>query len=83
MHLPQLNINGTDPSDLLEDLIEAKRALEYAIEKLNGCSPHGRDYQTCGDGGATFYAAQREHVERIVAVRKVLAEVVTIAEYIA
>lgn len=82
MQLPQININGTERSDLLEDLIAAKRALEHAISALNGCSPHGRDYQTVADGGVAFYAAQREHVERVVKVRQVLAEIETLAEHV-
>jgi len=82
MHLPQININGTLRSDLLEDLIVAKRSLEHAIEKLSACSPHGRDYQTYPNGSLVFYEAQREHADRIVKVRQVLAEIATIAEHI-
>lgn len=80
MHLPQININGTERSDLLKDLICAIRALEHAAEALGACSPHGRDYQTLPQG--TFYAAQREHFDRIVKVRQVLAEIETIAYHL-
>lgn len=82
MHLPQININGTQRSDLLEDYMEAHLALRRAIEKLSACSPHGRDYQTYPNGDQIFYAAQREHVDRIVKVRQVLAEIETLAEHV-
>jgi hypothetical protein len=82
MQLPQININGTAASDLLELYLDAKRALEVAITALSAAAPHGRDYQTYQNHAAVFYAAQREHVARIVKVRQVLAEIETIAEHI-
>lgn len=83
MHLPQININGTARSDLLELYLDAKRALDHAVTALHAAEPHGRDYQTYPGGGAQIlYAAQREHADRILKVRKVLAEIETIAEHI-
>ncbi len=80
MQLPQININGTERSDLLEDLMKARRCLQHAVEALSAASPHGRDYQTAIPGA--FYVAQQEHSDRIVKVRQVLAEIETIAEHI-
>jgi hypothetical protein len=83
MHLPQPNLNGTTRSDLLELYLDAKLALEHAITALRAAEPHGRDYQTYPGGGAQiFYAAQREHADRILKVRQVLAEIETLAEHI-
>lgn len=82
MQLPQININGTQRSDLLELYFEARLALKNAIDALNAAAPHGRDYQTYPTGDQVFYAAQREHVERILKVRQVLAEIETLAEHI-
>lgn len=82
MHLPQININGTTRSDLLELYIDAKRALEHAITALSAAEPHGRDYQTYPDHQTVFYAAQREHAARILKVRQVLAEIETLAEHV-
>lgn len=82
MHLPQININGTERSDLLELYLDAKIALERAITALGAAEPHGRDYQTYPDHQSVFYAAQREHVARVLKVRQVLAEIETIAEHI-
>lgn len=82
MQLPQININGTQRSDLLELYFDAKRALTHAIDALNAAAPHGRDYQTYPAGDQIFYAAQREHTERVLKVRQVLAEIETLAEHI-
>jgi hypothetical protein len=80
MHLPQINLNGTAPSDLLELYLDAKRALEHAVTALHAAEPHGRDYQTYDNHSTIFYAA--EHAARILKVRQVLAEIETIAEHI-
>lgn len=82
MQLPVININGTERSDLLELYLDAKRALEHAVDALNAAAPHGRDYQTYRDHDQAFYAAQREHADRILKVRAVLAEIETLAEHI-
>lgn len=80
MQLPQININGTERSDLLEGYMTARRLLQHAAEALSAASPHGRDYQTCPAG--SFYVAQQEHADRIVKVRQVIAEIETIAEHL-
>jgi hypothetical protein len=84
MHLPQVNINGTAPSDLLELYIDSKRALEAAVISLNASAPHPRDYQygNAAESNRIFYEAQREHAARIMKVRQVLAEIETLAEHI-
>jgi hypothetical protein len=82
MQLPQINLNGTERNDLLQDYIKAKRALEHAVEALSACAPHGRDYQTLPNHESFFYAAQREHTARILKVRQVLAEIETLAEHV-
>lgn len=76
MQLPIINtLSGTNRSDLLGDYLEAKRALQQALEKMSGVWPHGRDYQR-GD----INAAMREHADRCKAIRQVIAEIETIAE---
>lgn len=82
MQLPQININGTQRSDLLELYFDARRALTHAIDALNAAAPHGRDYQTYPDHQTVIYAALREHADRILKVRQVLAEIETLAEHI-
>lgn len=82
MQLPQININGTAQHDLLELYIDAKHALQKAIDALHAASPHGRDYQTLPNHSEVFYAAQREHAARILKVRQVMAEIEMLAEHI-
>lgn len=81
MQLPQININGTDRNDLLQDHLAAMKALRAAIEAVGAISPHGRDYQTLPAGSASV--AMSEHAGRMVALRTVMAEIETIAEHLA
>lgn len=80
MQLPCININGTDPENLLTDYIKAKQALQVAAEALSAVWPHGRDYQTLQYGA--HQRAADEHAARIIKVREVIAEIETIAEYL-
>lgn len=43
--VPQLNINGTAKSALIEDHVGAAEALRAAIQALRKIEPHGRDWQ--------------------------------------
>lgn len=78
MQLPQININGTARSDLLEQYLTAKRALDHAIEALAEAYPHGRDYQTLPHGA--HQQAMNEHADRMRRLRTIRAEVETLAE---
>ena len=44
MITPILNINGSSPKDLIEPRMEARRAIQTAIEALLQATPNGRDY---------------------------------------
>lgn len=44
MTIPQININGTKASVLIEGYLKAKDALEAAITALDETAPHGRDF---------------------------------------
>jgi predicted transcriptional regulator len=79
IHLPVIDtLSGTNRTDLLADYLKAKTALKKAVEDLSATWPHPRDYPEHG----TFYAAQREHTARIMAVNSVLSEISIIAESI-
>lgn len=84
MQLPVININGTSPSDLLEQHMLVKRHLAHAIEALQQACPHGRDYQTIShlDGGMAFQRAMDEHSNRLLRLRQVMVEIDTIAEHV-
>ncbi len=80
MQLPQININGTHREDLLTDYIKAKQALHVALEAMHGACPHGRDYQTLQPGA--YQRAAEEHAERLIMVKRVIADLETIAEHL-
>ena len=76
MEIPTINrLSGTQPSDLLERYIAAKKAVEEAIKALSSVWPHGRDYQQ-----GSIRQAMHEHAERCRHMRQVSAELETIAE---
>lgn len=79
MQLPIINICGTDRSALLDTYMLGIHALREAIDALNECTPHGRDYQH----GGSINAALQEHAVRTMKVRNVLAEIETLAEHLA
>lgn len=78
MQLPRINLNGTGSSELLEQYLNAKRAIQLAVEALGEAWPHGRDYQTLPPGA--HQVAMNEHADRMNRLRAVMAEVETIAE---
>jgi hypothetical protein len=80
MQRPVININGTDPRNLLEDYVEAKRLAVALREKLDGMWPHGRDYQTHYDPRAGFQLATNEHAHRLLSVRTLIVELEMLAE---
>jgi hypothetical protein len=82
MQLPAININGTARSDLLEQHMNARRLLSKAIEGLQECAPHGRDYQTLPDGQNALHKALDEHSNRLLKLRQVAIELETICEHV-
>jgi hypothetical protein len=76
MELPIINrLSGTQPSDLLESYIEAKRAVDAAVKAMGAVWPHARDYQ-----GGNIRQAFHEHAERLRHVNQVALELGVIAE---
>lgn len=56
---PTVNINGTHPEDLIRPRLDAKRAIDTAIEYLKAVTPNGRDYPDndhCVRDREAFYA---------------------------
>lgn len=80
MQRPIININGTDPLNLLEDYVEAKRLAVALREKLDGMWPHDRDYQTRYYPRAAFQLATNEHAHRLLSVRTLIVELEMLAE---
>jgi hypothetical protein len=77
---PQINLNGTNARDLLEQQVVAIEALRSAMSTLQAAGPNGRDYQTMPRG--TIDLAVAGHVDRLKRLESVLAELEEIAEHI-
>jgi hypothetical protein len=68
MITPILNINGSSAADLIEPRMEARRAIQMAIEALLQVTPNGRDYP--GDNMACV-ADRITHYDRIEALSRI------------
>lgn len=69
---PLLHLNGSAAKVLLEqqqDIYDAALKLESALAQA---TPHDRDYYLIDSGAGA--AARKEHLARIVAVRKILED---------
>lgn len=77
---PTINLNGTSPTVLLQEHIDAHSALCAAISLVSAAGPNGRDYQTAAAG--TFFIAQSQHAIRLNKLNDVLAELEAIALHI-
>lgn len=75
---PRANLNGTSKKELLDQYIDALKALLAAQEALAKMAPHGRDYQTLPDG--QFDIAVRQHRARRVLLAGVMNEITVLAE---
>jgi len=62
MQFPQLNMNGTSGSELLDQLKGALTAIRAAREAVAKTIPHGRDYQTLNV--EAYSTARDEHYAR-------------------
>jgi len=68
---PTININGTNPEDLIRARLDANRAIGNVIEWLKQATPNGRDYP----GDNERCVADREtHYTRIGALRDLQGE---------
>lgn len=43
--LPKINLNGTSAESLFDEYIDAQRAIRKALQMLQECTCHGRDFQ--------------------------------------
>lgn len=71
--VPQVNSNGSSRQALTDNLCEAYKAGLVFAEKIQLCSPHGRDYQTTPQG--TLQAAIEQHQGRQAAVQSVILDI--------
>jgi hypothetical protein len=74
MILPTINRNGTADFVLIEQLANASNAISTAIEQLNECAPHGRDYPN-----GSLNEAVAEHETRRKTLQSMADELMTMA----
>ena len=76
---PNLNINGSSPSDLTGPRLRAIDHLREAIQALGQTTPNGRDYP----GDSTQCDRDRdEHYHRVAALRDLCSDLMEEAVYI-
>lgn len=76
--IPTVHLNGTSRTELLNQLIDAARALKKGQEALAQAAPNGRDYYRIDDP-RIFTMAQKQHAERLAKVGEVINELEAIA----
>lgn len=78
MLVPTVHLNGTTGEVLLDQYTSAAHAVQKAIDAVCDSGPNARDYYVQGpDAGL---AAQREHEERVKALKGVRDELAAIME---
>jgi len=70
--VPYVHLNGTSREALLDQLREAKTAVEAARDAVGSAGPHGRDYYVIS--ATAFDQAQRDHQSRMERLTSVLEE---------
>lgn len=81
MIYPSIHLNGTAKDDLLNQQRQVHKAAQGLLEFLIEAMPHGRDFYVQADQNAGR-KAREEHLERIVAVQKIMNETMEIWEEI-
>lgn len=81
MQFPQININGTSGTELLEQIEEARVKVQEAREAVGEAVPNGRDYQTLPL--EAYSQARVEHRARLQALSQVENELAAISRNIA
>ena len=80
MAKPTIHLNGTNPKDLREEYLEARRAVELAKDALKKCHPNGRDYYP--QSPEALKAAMEEHFARMAKLNGVAEELMALAEHV-
>ena len=76
--MPCIHMNGTSPDDLLNDNIEARRAIEDALDRIQKMEFNGRDYYPVA---GSFEQARDERMVHVHALRAASQYFLDIAEH--
>ena len=79
MILPHVHNNGTSRSELLEQFMNARRAIAAALEAVGAACPNDRDYYVSNDPQAG-HKAREEHADRQRCLYKLIADYEILAE---
>ena len=74
--VPTVHLNGTSKKELMQQYLDAIRALKNARDIMQQGGPHGRDYYVQGNEATQVAIAQ--HRVRLQKVNDVIAELETI-----
>jgi hypothetical protein len=77
MAVPQIHLNGSSRTDLLDQFKTAYIALAAARYALQQAAPHARDYYVISPGA--FEVAREQHESRLQRINDVLEELQSIA----
>jgi len=77
---PTIHLNGTSRTEMLGSYQDACSAISTAMRRVNATCPNGRDYYP--QGNDVLARAIEQHVDRVVRLQSVLAELQEIAETI-
>lgn len=75
--LPVINLNGSSPKRMIEDILRTRRMVDMAMDALAAVNPHGRDYHTAPAG--QYEKARAEHDARYNALQTVYEDLEKIA----
>ena len=78
MQCPMVHNNGSSPDRMIDDLCNAAEAVRKAIQAVEACAPHSRDYYVQKNGTAAMIQASAEHTKRIQQLVSVRAELETL-----
>jgi hypothetical protein len=78
MQFPLVHNNGSDPRKLIEGFLEASKAVGKALELVEQCQPHARDYHV--QSTEAMVEASKEHVARVQALIDIRTELMALTE---
>jgi hypothetical protein len=78
MMIPTIHLNGTSPSSLFDDLMDAINAIRQAEEAVAKTAPSARDYYP--QGPQAIGIATKEHSIRLEKLAQVREELEQIAD---
>ncbi|MFB1500789.1 hypothetical protein [Thiocapsa sp. N5-Cardenillas] len=77
LQMPCIHMNGTSPDNLIEDWIQARAAVEAAMDAVARCGPNMRDYYPLESG--SWERALHQHEARWKQLHAISEELLSMA----